>query len=425
MRGTAVAASGSGYRAMVGLFLFGGNDGWNMLVPNGSAYGAYSEARGAVAIKREVLIPLSGVGYGMHPSFAPLAPFWDQGKLSFVLNTGTLHAPLTKSLYNSREDLRPTKLFSHTDEEAHWQGLRARTSSDTGFMGRIADRSAISDVPSTISFAGANLAVAGAQSSALILPEAGALRLNQEMRSELAGAIAAFDSADGLGEIAAVTDGQIDANRGLASRMDALLADGGLAQSFFIDPATGQLLNSSVARQLLRVARMIEMRQTLGHSRQSFFVGSNGFDTHANQVEGNSASGTHAVLLHHVAAAVAAFYRAIEAMGLADTVTLFTMSDFGRTSKANDQRGTDHGWGNVQMVLGGGLRGHHIHGTHPSFELGGADDATGEGRFIPTLSSEQYLAAIAQWHGVGADNMGYVFPNWSEWSGRGAVPLYA
>ncbi len=423
-RGTAAAASTSGYRAMVGIYLFGGNDGWNMLVPNGSGYGSYAEARGVVALKREQLLPLANVGYGLHPALAPMLPFWQTGDLTFVLNTGTLHAPLTKSLYASREDLRPTKLFSHSDEEAHWQGVRARTASDTGFMGRIADRSAVSDVPSTISFAGSCLAVTGAQSAPLVLPEAGSMRLNQEMRAELAGALSAFGSADGLGEIAMVTDGQMDSNQQLAARMDALLADGGIVTSYFIDPANGQPLTSSIARQLMRTARMIEMRQTLGHMRQSFFVGSNGFDHHANQIGADAASGAHAALLHDLATAMSCFYRAIEAIGLADSVTLFTMSDFGRTYKSNDQRGTDHGWGNVQMVLGGGIRGGHIHGTYPSPEPGGADDATGEGRFIPTISSEEYLAAIAQWHGVEPGNMDYVFPNWSQWAGRGPLPLF-
>ena len=133
-------SSGGGYRAMVGVFLFGGNDGWNMVVPTDTRYAGYASSRGTVALAQNKLIALQGSPYALHPAMSALNSVWADGALGLVLNAGTLYAPLTKALYQSRADLRPTNLQSHSDEQAHWQGLRARSDNYDGFMGRIADR---------------------------------------------------------------------------------------------------------------------------------------------------------------------------------------------------------------------------------------------------------------------------------------------
>ncbi|MCP4618494.1 MAG: DUF1501 domain-containing protein, partial [Bradyrhizobium sp.] len=171
----AIAAPSGNYRAMVGVFLFGGNDGWNMVIPTDARHPQYLASRGTVGIAANRLTALTGAAYALHPAMAALRPLWDEGSLALVLNAGTLYAPLTKATYQSRADLRPMNLLSHSDEQAHWQGLRARDFATDGFMGRLTDRMGTGAVPSMISIAGSNLAVIGKTSSALVLPSTGTL----------------------------------------------------------------------------------------------------------------------------------------------------------------------------------------------------------------------------------------------------------
>ncbi|MHA6723393.1 DUF1501 domain-containing protein [Sphingomonas sp. RS2018] len=425
-RTTAIAAGAGSYRAMVGIFLFGGNDGWNMVVPTDTRYAGYAASRGTVALAQARLTPLSGVPYALHPAMASaLNPVWDEGALGLVLNAGTLFAPLTKATYQSRSDLRPTNLLSHSDEQAHWQGLRARTDNYDGFMGRIADKSTVPPTPALISLGGSNLAVIGQTSSPLILPSTGTLTRNGYANGASAknGAIDAFASAAGMGTIADVTAKQVSAAFTQATTANTILTATSTIDAFFVNPATGAALTSDVARQLLRVARMIEARGTLGHDRQTFFVTQGGYDNHSAQVNTDTSTGTHANLLGDLALAMAAFHKAIKSLGLSDGVTAFTMSDFGRTYRGNAQMGTDHAWGSNHLVMGAGLKAKTVHGLYPSTTLGGADDVASEGRFLPGIAQEEYLGAIAQWHGVPATDMPYVMPNWSTWTSGGRGPL--
>ena len=200
---------------------------------------------------------------------------------------------------------------------------------------------------------------------------------------------------------------------------------------YFVNTTTGAALTSDVSHQLLRVARMIQARATLGHSRQIFFASQGGFDTHSNQVDATATTtGTQAGLFSDLAMAMAGFYSAMKALGLQNNVTAFTMSDFGRTFKVNAQRGTDHAWGNNHLVLGSALTPKTIHGVYPDVTLGGSQDIDSSaslGRWIPSIATEEYLGSIAQWYGVAAANMTYVFPNWVTWStnGRGPVPFFS
>lgn len=207
----------------------------------------------------------------------------------------------------------------------------------------------------------------------------------------------------------------------------SVLGTGGSVEAYFVNPTSGAALTSDVAQQLKRVARMIEARSTFGHSRQSFFVSQGGYDTHDNQVVyGNVATGTHANLLTDLALALGAFYKAMQSLGLADNVTTFTMSDFGRTYRGNGQLGSDHAWGNNHLVIGGGVTPKGVFGRYPDPTLGGADDISAEGRFLPTMAQEEYLGAILKWHGVADGDLAYVVPNWATWStnGRGPIGLY-
>jgi uncharacterized protein (DUF1501 family) len=423
---SAIAAGSSGYRAMVGVFLFGGNDGWNMVVPTDARYAGYAASRGSVALAQSALAPLTGSTFALHPAMAPLRAVWDEGALGLVLNAGTLHAPLTKALYQSRADLRPINLLSHADEQAHWQGLRARSPNYDGFMGRLVDRSGDAATPSLISLGGSQLAVIGPRSSPLILPSTGTLARSGFTAGSTPknAAIDAFAGGAGLGTIADATAKQMKAAYTQAATANTILSITSGVDAHFVNQATGAALTSDVARQLQRVARMIEARDTLGHSRQTFFVSQGGYDNHANQVTaGATATGTHANLLGDLAQALAAFHRAMKALGVVENVTAFTMSDFGRTYRGNAQSGTDHAWGSNHLVLGGGLMARTVHGLYPNTTLAGPDDVSSEGRFLPGVAQEEYIGAIARWHGVADGDLSYVFPNWATWSTGGRAPL--
>lgn len=434
----AQAADVGSYRAMVGLFLFGGADNWNMIVPTDTRYAAYAAGRGAtLALPKASLATLSGVPFGLHPSMQPLAAAWNEGALNPVLNVGSLYQPLTKAIYQSTPAARPLNLMSHSDEQNHWQGLRARESSTDGFMGRINDRETALAIPDLISLGGSTLALIGKTSAPLILPSNGTIARNGYNANSTDAAVVARQSAVGVfaDASAAGAMGQVTGNALTSAYTQASTANGILSATsstvdqYFRNPTTGAALTSDVSRQLLRVARMIESRATLGHSRQVFFASQGGYDTHSNQVDaGATTTGTQANLYADLAMAMAGFYNAMKGLGLQDNVTLFTMSDFGRTFKVNAQRGTDHAWGNNHLVLGGAVRDRTIQGAYPDVTMGGAQDidSAGLGRWIPTLASEEYIGAIAQWYGVAAADMPAIFPNWATWSanGRGAIPLF-
>lgn len=429
-RTTAMATPGSSYRAMVGVFLFGGNDSWNMVIPTDALHAGYYASRGSVGIPLSALTPLSGASFALHPAMAPLNTLWDQGALSVVLNTGTLFAPLTKATYRSRPDLVPTNLMSHSDEQDHWQGLRARGDSADGFLGRLADRMGGGTLSPLVSLAGSQLALIGRQSNALVLPSTGTLGRSGYSTSSSAAnqaknaAIDAFATAGGTGDVTETIASEIQRAYGDAATANGILTAASSVDSWFVNPSTGAALTSDVARQLMRVARVIEARGTLGHMRQAFFVSQGGYDNHSGQVSGTARNtGTHAALLADLSLALAAFYRAMQALGVERNVTAFTMSDFARTYQGNAQNGTDHAWGANHLVVGGDLSPGRIFGSYPDPVLGGADDISNQGRFVPTIAQEEYLGAIARWHGVSDADLPYVFPNWASWNGGGRGPL--
>ncbi|MBO9557430.1 MAG: DUF1501 domain-containing protein [Caulobacter sp.] len=425
---TAALADTSTYRAMVGVFLFGGNDAWNMVVPNDSRYTAYASQRAAIALKQDTLMPLTGTAFALHPAFAPLKTAWDEGALSAVLNTGTLYQPLTKSLYQSRSDLRPLNLMSHEDQQNEWQGMRVREKNLDGFMGRILDKAAQTEVPALVSVAGSQLALIGRTSSPLVLPSSGGLSRYGYVTSPADGPVKArqaaldtFADASAFGAVTDLTSRGMSSAYAQARTADTIIsAASSTVDQYFKNPTTGAALTSDISKQLLRAARMIEARNTLGHAKQTFFVSQGGYDTHTNELA------THNTLYADLAMALAGFYNAMKALGLANNVTAFTMSDFGRVFKPNSNGGSDHAWGSNHLVLGAALASRKVHGRYPDTTFGGPDDAATDGRWIPSIAVEEYIGAIAQWYGVSATDMPYVFPNWSTWNGggRGPVPLF-
>lgn len=425
----ALAADNEGYRAMVGVFLFGGNDAWNMVVPNDSRYGDYAARRGAsLALPQSSLVPLTGSAFGMHPAMAPLKAAWDEGALGVVLNTGTLFTPLTKALFTSRPDLRPLSLMSHDDQQNQWQGMRMRSQNKDGFMGRLNDRAQSATLPPLISMAGSNLALIGASRSPLILPSTGTVPRNgfnatatDAVTKTRQASIDVFADGSSYGAVTDLTSKGMSSAYAQAVAANAIITSTSTTvDKHFVDPTTGAALTSDISRQLLRAARMIEARNTLGHAKQTFFVSQGGYDTHTNERT------THSLLYADLSLALSAFYNCMKALGLQDNVVAFTMSDFGRVYKGNASSGTDHAWGSNHLVLGGALANGKVHGRYPDTTFGGDEDSSNDGRWIPSIATEEYIGAIAQWYGVSASDLPYVFPNWSNWNGggRGAVPLF-
>ncbi|WCT72888.1 DUF1501 domain-containing protein [Sphingomonas naphthae] len=432
-----LAAANGSYRAMVGVFLFGGADNWNMIVPTDTRYAAYAANRGStLALPQASLTPLAGQPFGLHPSFAPLATAWNEGALSAVLNVGSLHQPLTKAQYQASSTARPLNLMSHSDQQAQWQGLRTRETNSDGYMGRMNDREAILAVPNLMSIAGANLALIGRSSSPLILPSAGTISRNGYNAASTDAAViarqsalAAFGDGSGMGTATDLSAKAMGSAYNQAATANTIIgATTSSVDQYFRNPTTGAALTSDVSRQLLRVARMIEARGTLGHGRQTFFVSQGGYDNHSDQVSGNNTTGTQANLYADLAMALAGFYAAMKSLGMQENVTAFTMSDFGRTFKVNASRGTDHAWGNNHLVLGGAVKDRTLFGAYPDVTLGGTQDidSAALGRWIPTTAMDEYIGAIASWYGVAASDMPYVFPNWATWTsgGRGPIGLF-
>lgn len=426
----ALAAGPTGYRAIVAIFLFGGNDGWNMVVPMDGRYSDYANQRGStLALTHTSLAPLAGTAFGLHPAMAPLNPIWDEGAMGLVLNTGTLFTPLTKALYTNRPDLRPVDLMSHADQQNQWQSMRTRGANNNGFLGRINDRAQAAGLPPLISFAGSNLALIGARSAPLILPSSGSLVRRGYKAGTTDEAVrarqAALDTFSAVSSYDAVTN---LTGRGMSSAYAQALAANDIITSttspvdeYFVNPVTGAALASDIAKQLLRTARMIAERESLGHAKQTFFVAQGGYDTHTNELD------THKTLYAELSIALASFYTAMTALGINNNVTAFTMSEFGRVFKGNSQGGSDHAWGSNHLVIGGALAKGKVHGRYPDTAFAGPDDISNDGRWIPSIATEEYVGGIAQWYGVSASDLSYVFPNWTTWNGggRSPVPLFA
>ena len=411
---TLAAAAADDYRALVCIFLYGGNDGNNMLIPtDSSAYAAYAGARGALALPAATLAPLGagasqgGATFALHPGLAPIATLYAQGKLAAVANVGTLVQPMSAADYRSKAKQTPASLFSHSDQQHQWQSCESAVLASTGWGGRSADAllasNAAVSVPALMSISGSTLFNNGKLTAPLVLPSSGSFGLRDSGSSA-----AAVARNSGLAQIL-----NLDQGNALVAASARVLTQA-IASSGLINPllqstsasigAAFAGLSTSLAAQLMTVAKLIEARAATGLKRQIFFVSLNGFDTHSGQL------GTQQTLLGQLGAAMLAFYNATTAMGVVDKVTCFTASDFARTLKPNSS-GTDHAWGNHHLVLGGAVKGGDVYGRFPTLVLNGPDDADGAGRWVPTTAVDQYAATLASWLGVTATDMTTVLPN--------------
>ncbi len=409
--GTTTGTGDDDYKAIVCIFLYGGNDSNNLLIPSDAAtYATYAAGREQLAIPQNELLALnslntSGRSFGIHPSMTGCHELFNSGDLAMVANVGTLLAPATISDYRNRTAAIPEHLFSHSDQQVLWQtSINENASIDpTGWGGRIADliHSSHNDssISMLISLSGSNFFQVGHT----LLP----FRTNTNGSST-------YDILNGWDQHAKTrAEGFRQLlDKDYANVMEKAFADISNsaiknADTFNEAIATADdfemLPQSSLGNQLRMVAKMIQSRKALGQRRQIFFVATGGFDTHGPQLA------SHAGLLGGLDESIKGFHEALTSMNVQDSVTSFTASDFGRTFDTNG-RGSDHGWGGHHIVMGGAVNGQRIYGDFPDVNFGSSQD-TGRGRWLPTTSVDQYGATIAHWFGIPDSEIPTVFPN--------------
>jgi len=438
----AVAQTGiSDYKALVCIFLQGGNDSNNLILPTiTSEYNNYATIRTPVlAIPQSAILPVSplnsdGHGYGLHPSCTNLQTLFGEGKLALLFNTGTLVFPMTRAQYQGGILEKPPQLFSHADQVTQWQTSIPDQPPATGWGGRCADLLASvqpnSPISLSVTLSGANTFEVGNIVSQYSVSTSGAVALTALSGSRLAALtnILALPYPNMQAQAyASVAEHSINSSSILNGAISATSSPTYWTVPFpgtITPPTGGASFSSSLGPQLKMVARLIEAGHRaaasggFGMKRQIFFCQVGGYDLHTNQTPGpgQTTVGSHANLLAELDQCMLAFQRAMEQLTLSNSVTAFTSSDFGRTFPSNGQ-GSDHGWGSHHLVLGGAVNGQRTYGSFPVLTVNGPND-TSTGRWIPTTAIDQYFATLATWFGVDNSNLATVFPN----IGRFATP---
>jgi uncharacterized protein (DUF1501 family) len=413
----------SDYKALVCLFMNGGNDGNNMFVSL-DQYAAYSAARSAagLAIPQASLLPvspLSGGSYGFHPNMLEMQTLFNSGKLAVLCNNGPLVEPITKTTYQNGTAKKPLQLFSHSDQVGLFQTAIANSVSQTGWGGRLADKTpglnGVATFPSNVSIAGVNLFLTGVETRQLAVSDSNTSLANVLVINDAPGASAneITTRKASFNELRTLDNNFKLIKASSDTRSSSIQTNQALST---VNPVLATPFpNTSISRQLLQVARLIKASTDpaagINMKRQIFFVQIGGFDTHSAQINGQ------VTLLGQVSQAISAFYAATVELNLQDKVTLFTMSDFGRTFQpagSGGQVGSDHAWGNHQLIVGGSVLGRTIYGAYPNLALGGPNDTDGgsnpRGRWIPTTSVEQYAGTLATWYGLSSVDLPAVFP---------------
>ena len=415
----ASAQQAADYKALVCVFMFGGNDGNNTVIPIDSAgyaqYAAVRPASSGINLAQASLLPIQplnlGTPFGLHPALAEVATLFAQSKLAILANVGTLIQPTTKAQYDA--GVRPDSLYSHADQQAQWQTSISDAASGTGWGGRIADQvarlNAATGFPVITSLDGTVLFTTGSKTSPLAIPVSGSFALAGYGTGAISAArlnavqqLLALPSANAF-----VTGANTIAAQALqlSATVNPILAN----PNSIVAPIFAAL-KSNIAGQLFQVAKMIEARAATGARRQIFFVQLGSFDTHGDQLNRQQN------LFADLSPALKAFYDATAALGVAAQVTTFTLSDFGRTFQPASGGGTDHAWGSHHFVMGDAVKGGVFFGDYPQLVLGGPSDAESEGRWLPTTAVDQYGATLASWFGVPSSSLDAVFPNLAKFA---------
>ena len=413
-----------GYKALVCVFLYGGNDYGNTLIPYDSLnYGRYSAIRGGgsedddISIARENLastvlnqpndqVLTDNIRYALAPTMPRMKARFDEGVMAPLLNVGPLITPLTKAQFESGDTVaypRPPKLFSHNDQQSTWQSFQPE-GSPTGWGGRMGDlaQSANTNAMFTaINATGNAVFLTGESAAPFQVGTRGAVTIKGLESPRIFGSSAARDA---LETMLSASGGHVF-ERDYANMVARTVEYGGFVNDA-LDSAnvtTSFGAGNRLASQLEVVARLISVRQNLGVNRQVFLVSMGGFDHHDGLI------GSHDALLGELDFAMDAFYRATLELGVADQVTTFTASDFGRTLASNGD-GTDHGWGGHHFIMGDAVNGGRFYGTAPHVSLD-TDDQVGRGRLLPSTSVDEYSSTLAMWLGVSPSELPSVAPN--------------
>ncbi|HVR09068.1 MAG TPA: DUF1501 domain-containing protein [Thermoanaerobaculia bacterium] len=411
LRRVAAAAplTGTDYKALVCVFLYGGNDSNNMLVPyDPTDYASYAAVRQGLALPRNTLLPINllsggdGRLWSLHPNLPGLQSLFGQQHMAIVANVGPLVAPVTIDQWNNGTAALPPQLFSHSDQTLHWQTSIPDQPPSTGWGGRVADMlralNGTAQISMSMSLAGSNTFQVGNLLSEFQVQPGGTPGLANYTTDPT------DPQSNALRALLQASYGNLFVS-GYRDVFQHALSNDLLLQSVFasLPPLQTQFPQTDLGTQLQTVAQLIEARTQLSQQRQVFFVATSGFDTHGGQLP------AQVQLLQEVNDALAAFYAATVEMQVQNGVTAFTASDFGRTFLSNGD-GSDHGWGSHHLVVGGAVQGGSLYGRVPALAIDGPDD-TGDGRWIPTTSVDEYSATLAKWFGVSATDMPTVFPN--------------
>ncbi|MDO6762939.1 DUF1501 domain-containing protein [Agarivorans sp. 1_MG-2023] len=403
------AASAGDFKALVCIFLKGGNDSFNMLIPqSGDPLDAYLNSRQNLAVSDAIAInPTTAVdgGIGLNPALSPIAPLFNAQNLAVVSGVGSLVAPITLDQYKAKSAAIPNNLFSHNDQQSTWMQGREKESINYGWGGRILELlNQNNNFGSNISLSGNNLWQTGPNAIPFAMNKSGITRVNaynsssqrtQALRQQLEQM---FSQASH--PLAKSYSDKLDTSIGNTEQLNTALESATEFTDVFSD--------SNLSKQLLAVAKTLSVQSQFGVGRQVFFVGMGGFDTHDDQ------NVNHPNLLMQLSQAMAEFDGAMSTLGLSNQVTTFTMSDFGRTLSSNGD-GTDHGWAGNQLVMGGAVNGGEIYGSVIEQALDSAYDVGG-GRMIPQVANEQYFASLARWFGLSDSEVLDLFPSLSNFN---------
>ncbi|MEL6867403.1 MAG: DUF1501 domain-containing protein, partial [Bacteroidota bacterium] len=414
------------YKALVCLLLAGGNDSFNMLVPrSGASYQEYAKTRSNLALPKGDLLPIhftdkNGKQFGLHPSMPEVQKLFNDKKLSFISNVGTLVEPTSKTQYLNGSVSLPVGLLSHADQIQQWQSSIPQMRSSKGWGGRIADILQAGNGNQNISM---NISLSGTNTF-----QVGKSATEYAIRSSAGGSVGIQ-----------VLEGTSALDKALSKGAKSLLAQ--QYQDIFKSTFTNKIKDSQasheefstalqqapmlktsfsdnpVSANMELIAKTIAVRDTLNVSCQTFFINFGGWDHHDNVLDNQVA------MLSVVSKALSEFQKAMEELDLANQVTTFTCSDFGRTLTSNGN-GSDHAWGGNVMVMGDSVKGGQIFGQYPSLAINGKDDIGGT-ILLPSLSTDEYFAELAQWFGLANGDLNYVLPNIGHFYdvGSGGSPI--